>query len=67
MYLEVISPKMEIKVLNSIFDSQSFLVSCVVVKLCWLELSTGLSAIKLLSFNFFYEDCSPVLVTSICL
>ena len=67
MYLKLVSPEVKIEFLNSIFNCQSFFVSCMIVKLCWLKLSTSMSVVEFSASNFFYENCSPVLVTSICL
>ena len=58
MYHILISPKVEIKFLNFIFDCQSFVVGSVVVEFCRFELSTSMSIVKFLSSDFFYENCS---------
>ena len=67
MHLKLISSEITIKLLDPIFNCQSFFIRSTVVKFYRFELSTSMSIIKLLSFNFLYENSSPILVISICL
>jgi len=67
MYLKNMSSEMKIKFLDSIFYYKSFFVGGVVMGFSWFELTASMSTVEFLSFYFFNQYCTPIMITGICL
>src|ERR1044072_3697664 len=62
---KLMASQVKVKLLDTHLDCKSFLISDMVMFFSFFELTTSMTTIILYSISFFYQDSSPIVITSI--